>query len=395
MRPGAGIAGSVMSRTWDVIVVGARVAGAATARLLAQAGLDVLCLDRAPRGTDTLSTHGLMRGGVIQLARWGLLDALRVVGTPAIHRAVFHYGDDAVAVSIRPAGGVDALYAPRRTVLDPLLVDEAARAGAQVEFSAQVRRLTRDDTGRVTGVVVTDRRRRLERVERAHLVVGADGRDSLVAAAVGAEPTADGRHAGAYLYGYWADLDADGYEWFYSADGLAAGMIPTNDSQVCVFVGGSPARLRAEWRGASQATFDRLAEAVGLADRLRTATRIGSLRHVRDLPPGYLRRAYGRGWALVGDAGHWLDPISTHGMTSALRDADLLSTAVLAGGNQCGPDLAGYQAERDRLSLPMLELSDQIASYTWDLGQVRHLLRSMASAMADEVEAITELAAIA
>jgi 2-polyprenyl-6-methoxyphenol hydroxylase-like FAD-dependent oxidoreductase len=172
-------------------------------------------------------------------------------------------------------------------------------------------------------------------------------------------------------------------------------MIPTNDGQVCVFVGGSPSRLRAEWRGSSQTTFDRLAGAVGLADRLRAATRVGSLRHLRDLPPGYLRRAYGPGWALVGDAGHWLDPISTHGMTSALRDADLLSTAVLAGGDQCRPGLAGYQAERDRLSLPMLEVTDQIASYTWDLGQVRHLLRSMASAMADEVEAITELAAIA
>ena len=308
---------------------------------------------------------------------------------------MFHYDEDAVAVSIRPAAGVDALYAPRRTVLDPLLVDEAVRAGARVEFSSHVRGLTRDDAGRVTGVVVSDRRRRMERVERARLVVGADGRDSLVAAAAGAQPMAYGRHAGTYVYGYWADLDTDGYEWFYSSSRLAAGMIPTNDGQVCIFITGTPSRLRAEWRGSAPATFDRLAGTLGLTDRLRAATRVGPLRHVDNLPPGYLRRAYGPGWALVGDAGHWLDPISTHGMTSALRDADLLSTAVLAGGDPSGPGLARYQAERDRLSLPMLDLSDQIAGFAWDLGEIRQLLRSMASAMAEEVEAITDLAAIA
>jgi 2-polyprenyl-6-methoxyphenol hydroxylase-like FAD-dependent oxidoreductase len=95
----------------------------------------------------------------------------------------------------------------------------------------------------------------------------------------------------------------------------------------------------------------------------------------------------------VGDAGHWLDPISTHGMTAALRDADLLSAAVLAESRR-EPGFVHYQAERDRLSLPMLGLTDQLASYAWDLGQVRDLLRRMASAMADEVEALDGLAAV-
>ena len=69
-----------MNRTWDVIVVGARVAGAATAMLLARAGLRVLCVDRSRHGSDTLSTHALMRGGVLQLTKWGLLDAVVAAG---------------------------------------------------------------------------------------------------------------------------------------------------------------------------------------------------------------------------------------------------------------------------------------------------------------------------
>ena len=113
---------------WDVVVVGGRVAGAATAMLLAREGLRVLCVDRSRYASDTLSTHAMMRGGVLQLQRWGLLELLLTSGTPPVRRTVFHYGADKVGVSIKPAAGVEALYAPRRTVLDPLLVD-AARPG--------------------------------------------------------------------------------------------------------------------------------------------------------------------------------------------------------------------------------------------------------------------------
>ena len=118
---------------------GARVAGAATAMLLARAGLRVLCVDRSRHGSDTLSTHALMRGGVLQLQRWGLLDAVRrgrhpaPCGAPSSTTAT-----EQVAVSIKPAAGIDALYAPRRTVLDALLVDAAVRAGATVEFGTPV-----------------------------------------------------------------------------------------------------------------------------------------------------------------------------------------------------------------------------------------------------------------
>src|SRR5687767_11449454 len=99
-----------LTTTHDVVVVGARAAGAATALLLARAGLDVLVVDRGRYGADTLSTHALMRGGVVQLHRWGLLDAVVAAGTPAVRRTTFTYADgDDVTITIKPSHGVDAL----------------------------------------------------------------------------------------------------------------------------------------------------------------------------------------------------------------------------------------------------------------------------------------------
>lgn len=377
---------------WDVIVVGARLAGSATAMLLARAGLRVLCVDRSHYDTDTMSTHALLRGGVVLLQRWGLLDAVAAAGTPAVHRTVFHYGADTVAVSIKASAGVDALYAPRRTVLDALLVDAAREAGATVEFGAAVSGLVRDDDGRIAGVLIDDRRSRTTRIERAPLVIGADGRNSTVARHTGAAAASVGRKASSFLYGYWADFPSDGYEWFYRP-GLTAGAIPTNAGLTCVFIGAHPSRLDELVRGANPlAAFHSLAAPAGIGQRVADAHNAEPVRHVRGLPPGYLRRAHGRGWALVGDAGHWLDPMSTHGMTAALRDAELLTRAVTSSLDMPGtPTLAGYQSTRDRLSLPMMHVTEEIASYNWDLTQVRGLLRNLSLAMTDEVEALSTL----
>ena len=386
-----------MNRTWDVIVVGARVAGAATAMLLARAGLRVLCVDRSRRGSDTLSTHALMRGGVLQLTKWGLLDGVVAAGTPPVRRTVFHYGAEQFAVSLKPAASTDALYAPRRTVLDAMLVDAAVRSGVSVEFGTPVVGLCRAADDRVTGVLLQDRRTGRLRAEYAAIVVGADGRDSLVAREVSATNEFAGQHAGSYLYGYWQDLPSDGYEWSYrpgltagTIPTLAAGTIPTNEGATCVFVGGTPARMGAEVRaaGSPAAAIDALADQIGLGERMRSAHRIGNVRYVHSLPPGYLRTAQGPGWALVGDAGHWMDPMSTHGMTSALRDAELLVDAITSPV-AVKPGTAGsYQHTRDRLSRPMLESSDEIASFGWDLDRIRDVLRQMSSAMTEEVEAL-------
>jgi 2-polyprenyl-6-methoxyphenol hydroxylase-like FAD-dependent oxidoreductase len=330
-----------------------------------------------------------MRGGVLQLQKWGLLDRIVAAGTPPVRRTVFHYGDERVAVSIKPASGVDALYAPRRTMLDALLVGEAERAGASVEFGMPVVELCRRADGQVSGVLLHDRRTGRVHAEHATLVIGADGRESLIAREVGAANVFTGQHSGAYLYGYWPGEQSTDYEWFYRP-GLAAGVIPTNQGARCVFVGGSPDRLSAELirRSPAQA-WDRLAPRFGLGHRAPSAGRLGPIRVVRSLPAGYLRVARGPGWALVGDAGHWMDPISTHGMTSALRDAELLADSILSGSVSSQP--SSYQLIRDRISLPMLQTSDEIASFSWDLTRIRVLLRRMSSAMTDEVEALALL----
>jgi 2-polyprenyl-6-methoxyphenol hydroxylase-like FAD-dependent oxidoreductase len=383
-----------VSRQWDAIVVGARVAGAATAMQLARGGLRVLCLDRSPYGRDTLSTHALMRGGVLQLQRWGLVDELVAAGTPAVRRTMFHYGEESVAVSIKPAVGVDALLAPRRTVLDPVLVRAAERAGAVVRFGAPVIRLHRDHCGAVAGVVVGNRRSDVTSIESAPLVIGADGRHSIVARQVGARRTARGYHAASFLYGYHDNLPTNGYEWFYRP-GLTAGAIPTNGGLTCVFVGARASRLDPAVRANTAAdVFDHLVGVSGLGSRLGSGKWVESVKYVRGLPAGYLRQAHGSGWALVGDAGHWLDPMSTHGMTAALRDATLLARAILSSSARAGEReraLADYQAVRDRLSLPMMRITEEIASYTWDLHRARILLRELSSAMADEVEALAAI----
>src|SRR5215813_11525510 len=106
---------------YDAIVIGARVAGSATAMLLARAGLDVLVVDRARFPSDTLSTHQLQVPAVERLKRWGLLDAVIASGAPATRRVRFDQG--AVLEGEWPGHG--ALYSPRRTVLDKILVDAA------------------------------------------------------------------------------------------------------------------------------------------------------------------------------------------------------------------------------------------------------------------------------
>ncbi len=119
------------------------------------------------------------------------------------------------------------------------------------------------------------------------------------------------------------------------------------------------------------------------------------MRYVRG-QAGALRRSWGVGWALVGDAGSWKDPLSTHGITAALRDAALLARAVTVAPEP-GPAqldaLAAYQLARDRLAAPMLRLTDSVAGYRWDLPAVRRLLLDLSGTMTDELALLRTLAA--
>ena len=373
-------------RDYDVIVVGARCAGAATAMLLARGGCRVLVVDRARSGSDTLSTHGLMRGGVLQLHRWGLLERIEAAGTPPVREVVFDYPDERVPITIKPSPGVNALYAPRRTVLDRVIADGAREAGADVRFGVTITDLLRDGTA-VTGVI--GRNDTADFRASADLVVGADGIRSTVARVVDAPTTKVGSSADAVIYGYWEGLEAAGYEWFYRP-GFATGVIPTNNNQTLVFAAIPPERFRAMATGDLEGAFRAsLAEhAPELLQRVDGGAHVERLRGFKGAT-GFMRRPWGPGWALVGDAAYYKDPITVHGITDALRDAELLARAILEGGG--ATRLAGYESERDRVSHALFDVTDKIASRNWTMPEVKKLLREMNDAMADEVSVLEGL----
>lgn len=382
---------------YDAVVVGARVAGASTAMLLARRGLRVLLVDRRRPGADTLSTHAQMRGATLQLQRWGLLDRVRATGAPPINRTTFHYGDSVEAIELKPSAGVQALYAPRRDALDSLLVEAAVEAGARVRFGVTVRDLIRDREGRVGGIL--GRTSSGAPVQaRAPITVGADGVRSVVAQRAGARMERQGVAAGAILYSYWSGTLADGYEFFYRP-GVSAGLIPTNGpadgGETCVWVGAPAERFERELRSDLRESFHRvLGEAAPeAARRLASAGRRESRIYGFPGIAGFLRRPYGAGWALVGDASHFKDPLSAHGITDALRDAELLADAVtaIAGGVDEEHALAAYHRTRDRLSMELHEATGELAAYDWDLDRAREILLAMSKAMKAEVEALLAL----
>jgi flavin-dependent dehydrogenase len=360
---------------YDAVVVGARCAGSATAMLLARAGMRVLLLDRAHPGTDTLSTHALMRGAVVQLDRWGVLPRIVAAGTPPVTATTFHYAGRAETVALR-----EPLYAPRRPVLDTALLDAALEAGVDAHLGADVTELEHDRSGRVTGVRYRVRGPQGgDRRARAPLTVGADGLRSGVARAVGAPVTWQGSAASACVYGYWPAAAATAYEWFYRP-ACTAGIIPTNDGQVCVWTGVAAERFAAARRAGIDGVFANVL--AGMAPEMPVeGDRVGRL---RGFPghPAFLRRPFGPGWALVGDAGYVKDPLTAHGITDALRDAELLARAAADGSPGA---FAGYEAQRDALARPLLDVAERIAAYDWDLTDIEGLLRAESAAMRPEV----------
>jgi menaquinone-9 beta-reductase len=371
---------------FDVIVVGARCAGAATALLLARAGVRVLVVDRGVHGTDTLSTHALMRGAVLQLHRWGVLPAIVAAGTPPVHSTTFSYTTQDVTVPIEPRYGVSALYAPRRLLLDRVLVDAAARRGAEIRYGVRVEDVFTDASGRVRGIVAASGGVR-ERIE-ADVVVGADGLYSTIAQRVDAPYVARARHSTGVLYSYWEGLPADGYNWrFHTA--ASTGTIPTNDGATCVFVAVPASKFRDEVHGNAASAYRALLRQSSSAfdARLDDARMVEPVRgfggHV-----GFIKAGAGPGWALVGDAGYFKDPLTAHGITDALRDAEFLARAIVRGTSAAFTE---YEETRHALSRRLFELTDEIASLDWTDEGVQALHRAFSSEMSREVRALAAL----
>jgi flavin-dependent dehydrogenase len=219
-------------------------------------------------------------------------------------------------------------------------------------------------------------------------VIGADGRQSTVAALVKAGTCLNGQNATGYVYGYYEDLERHGYHWHF-AENVAAGVIPTNHGQHCVFVSVPGAAFPARFRGNVEGAFLEVlaANSPRLSDDVSRARPVGRLRGFAGLP-GHLRQSHGPGWALVGDAGYFKDPLTAHGITDALRDAELLARAILNGSA-----LEAYQRERDMLSEPLFRNTEAIASFRWNLDEVKTLHASLNASMQAECEYIAGLPA--
>jgi 2-polyprenyl-6-methoxyphenol hydroxylase-like FAD-dependent oxidoreductase len=377
---------------YDVIVVGARVAGAATAMLLARQGLRVLAVDRASFPSDTISSHQLQVPGVALLHQWGLLGNLAAAGTPPARRVRFDAGGDLVlGGQFPPCAGVDALYSPRRTLLDTILVEAAREAGAEVRENFRVTQLIASG-GRVTGIRGAARGRP-EVTESASLVIGADGKRSLVAGVVGARRYRERPVRSFASYSYWAGVPVCGGE-LYQRPGRAVAVFPT-DGELTMVYAASPitefASARADLEGHYLRTLDLCGD---LGERVRSGARAERLRTTPDQPNTF-RCSHGPGWALAGDAGVVMDSVSAQGMTNALRDASYLSAAVAAGlgGSQpLAAALRGHQRRRDRAIRGMYDFTVGLAAFR---PATRIQRRFLAAVAADQQETDRFLGAFA
>lgn len=345
---------------YDAIIVGARCAGAPTAMLLARAGYKVLVVDRSTFPSDTISTHVVHPQGVAALARWELLDRLVATGCPPIDTYVFDFGP--VVITGKPGTAASPVaYCPRRTILDKLLVDGAVEAGAEVREGFTVTEIVIED-GVVRGIrghvkdgpIVS---------EHARVVIGADGRHSLVAKAVNPTQYNERPELVCAYYAYWSGLAMDGrFETHVLPDrGFAAA--PTHDGLTLV-VGGWPRAEFEERKYDLEASYMRLFELTpSFSARLQNARRESKI--MGAISPNFFRKPFGHGWALVGDAGYTKDPITAQGISDAFRDAELLSAALDAtfrGTQSFDAALGAYESRRDAQSMPMYDMTCMIAS---------------------------------
>ena len=360
-----------MRTEYDVIVVGTRCAGSPTAMLLARNGYRVLAVDRATFPSDTISTHHIHAPGVDALRRWGLLDRVIATGAPPIETYVVDFGAFTIV------GKPGTAYAPRRTVLDKLLVDAASEAGAEIREAFTVESLLFEE-GRVVGIRGHERGGKTVS-ERARVVVGADGRFSFVADAVGAEEYDTKPKLLASYYSYWSDLPMDGRfaNWVRSHRGMAAW--PTNDGLTLVIAGWPYREFEANRTDVERHFFETLDTAPELAERVRAAKR--EERFVGAAVPGYFRRPYGRGWVLVGDAGYNKDYITAQGISDAFWDAESCADALhqaFSGARPFEEAMEAWRVARDARAKAMYELTSDFASLEPPPPDLQHVLAAAA-----------------
>jgi 2-polyprenyl-6-methoxyphenol hydroxylase-like FAD-dependent oxidoreductase len=346
--------------------------------LLARAGYRVLLVDKATFPSDTMSTHLAHPPAVAALARWGLLDELAATGCPPITRYSFDFGPVTIAGTPRAAEGAATAYCPRRIVLDALLVQGAGAAGAELREAFTVEEIVLED-GRVTGI--RGHAKDGETVtERARVVVGADGKNSMVAKAVEPERYNEVPSLAPLYYAYWSGLPVDGFETYIrGADGRGWAALPTHDDLTCVVQGWPQFQFAANRKNLEGTYMSSFELAPGFAERMNQAQR--ETRFVgTGVLPGFFLKPYGPGWALVGDAGYHKHPITAFGITDAFRDAEAVASALddaFAGRRPYDDAMADYQRARDDEALPIYEFTCEFAKLEPPPAEMQQLLGAM------------------
>jgi 2-polyprenyl-6-methoxyphenol hydroxylase-like FAD-dependent oxidoreductase len=345
---------------FDAIVVGAGCAGSPTAMLLARRGYRVLLVDKSSFPSDTMSGHYLHPPGVARLSGWGLLDRLVRTQCPPVRTTTVDLGEFRLSGAHLPVDGIATAFCPRRRIMEALLAEAAVEAGAELREGFTVLELV-FERGRVTGI--RGRSRAGEVVtETARIVIGADGRCSMVARSVKAAEHKVVEPLTCSYSSYWTGVPLDGLE-LYPRAGRFIFAAPTHDGRTLINVAAPRAEFRA-FRSDTEGHFLRALErAPEFLERVRAGTRVECFHGTADTT-NFFRIPFGPGWALAGDAAHHKDPISAQGMTDAFRDADSLAGAVDAGFSGRRPleeALACHQAERDAAVLPLYEFTCDLA----------------------------------
>ena len=370
--------GNGLSARFDAIVVGARCAGAPTAMLLARKGYRVVMLDRDSFPSNMPhSTHLIHPMGVAYLKSWGLLEA---VEARCATFKKWHVDMHGIALEGEPPahGGVELCCAPRRRVLDEILVRGAERAGAELREGCRVTDLVFDDDGRVSGIRAKDRGGRGVS-ERARIVIGADGPASMVARCAGAEE----RHAAPVLQGniwtYWAGVALEGLR-ISIHEKAGAFAFPSSDGSVLVaanLIHGDFVKARRTREQAYYAMLERVApELRAMLDGAEQVDRLfaGCTR-------SFVRSAHGPGWALVGDAGMKKDPVTAQGIAGAFACADRLASAIddgFSGRRPLAEALAAYERERDDWLMPYYDYTVKLAAFAKPTAEQMALYRALA-----------------
>jgi 2-polyprenyl-6-methoxyphenol hydroxylase-like FAD-dependent oxidoreductase len=337
---------------YDVVVVGARAAGASTAMLLAQQGHRVLLLDRARLPSEIAQGHFIYRHGPRRLQKWGLLDRIVASGSPPVTRLSMDLGDFPLESRDLSDDGVPWGIGPRRGVLDKILLEAAIDAGVEVLDEVAVTDVLTED-GRVTGVRGRSGHSGASISVRARLTIGADGRRSRIAQAVHAPMYEQVPTLACWYFSYWSGVPMDGIEILMQQQ-RAAFVFPTNDHLTAVFVAfpvDDFPRVRLDPERNMQAALDLAPE---LGQRVHDGRREERLYGTADLP-NFMRKPYGPGWALVGDAGCHKDPMLALGVCHALHDAELLAEAAdegLSGRRALDDALTAYEVRRNAATLP-------------------------------------------